>query len=132
MKTGEVRHLVPRDKCDEDIVPLIAEAGYPAIAPILDELMEWTADPNWPICVPLMDYLVTLGEPMIEPIRRVLRGTDSGHKWVCLRGIVAELPPSAVALLRDDLLRLTEQPSEYGRGEDINLEARRILSLIYG
>lgn len=114
LETGEIRHLVPRDKCDEDMVPLIAEAGYPAIAPILDDLMEWTADPNWPICVPLIDYLVTLGEPMVEPIRRVLRGTDEGHKWVCLRGMVTELPPGVQALLRDDLQRLAELPSDGG------------------
>ncbi|HEX7849260.1 MAG TPA: Mov34/MPN/PAD-1 family protein, partial [Sphingomonas sp.] len=44
LATGEVRHLIPRDKIDEDMVPLIVAAGYPAIAPILDDLMRWTAD----------------------------------------------------------------------------------------
>ncbi len=125
--TGEIRHLVPRAKSDLDLLPMIAEAGYPAIAPILHDLMEWTADPNWPICVPLIDYLVTLGEPMVEPIRRVLRGTDDGHKWVCLRGMVAELPPGVQALLRDDLQRLAELPSDGGGWGSLDDEARKIL-----
>lgn len=127
MMTGEVRHLVPRGK-GEDIVPLIAEAGYPAIAPILDDLMQWTADPNWPICMPLIDYLNTLGEPLVEPIRRVLRGTDSGHKYVCLAGMVPKLPWAAQLQLRDDLLCLAEYPSDADRQDNVDTEARAILA----
>ncbi|MGN6821147.1 MAG: Mov34/MPN/PAD-1 family protein [Sphingomonas sp.] len=131
MLTGEVRHLVPRDK-DPDIVPLIAEAGYPAIAPILDELMEWTADPNWPICTPLIDYLVTLGAPMIDPIRKVLRGDDDGHKFVCLRGMVRELPRDVQMLLLDDLQALAAVPSESGWETSVDAEARAILAELAG
>jgi proteasome lid subunit RPN8/RPN11 len=127
MVTGEVRHLIPRGK-GEDIVPLIAEAGYPAIAPILDDLMQWTADPNWPICVPLIDYLNTLGEPMVEPIRRVLRGSDGGHKFVCLRGMIPELPLVTRRRLRDDLIALADHPSDDDRFEDVDTEARAILA----
>lgn len=125
--TGEIRNLIPRSKSDVDMVPMIAEAGYPAIAPILDDLMEWTADPNWPICLPLTDYLVSLGEPMVEPIRRVLRGTDDGHKWICLRGMVPELPLASQSLLRDDLQRLAELPSDGGGWGELDDEARKIL-----
>ncbi|MEG3146087.1 DUF5071 domain-containing protein [Sphingomonas sp. RT2P30] len=128
--TGEIRHLVPRSKSDLDLLPAIAEAGYPAIAPILNDLLAWTADPNWPICVPLIDYLVTLGAPMVEPIRLVLRGDDGGHKSVCLKGMVPELPRSAQARLRDDLRRLAERPSEDDRDEEVNVEARKILAAL--
>lgn len=127
MVTGDVRHLIPRGK-GEDIVPLIAEAGYPAIAPILDDLMQWTADPNWPICMPLIDYLNTLGEPMVEPIRRVLRGTDSDHKWLCLTAMVPALPPSAQAQLCDDLRALADRPGEGDRDVGVDTEARAILA----
>ena len=127
MVTGEVRHLIPRGK-GENIVPLIAEAGYPAIAPILDDLMQWTADPNWPICTPLIDYLNTLGEPLVEPIRRVLRGNDSGHKKICLADMVPELPSAAQLQLRDDLLRLAEYPSDADRQDNVDTEARAILA----
>jgi hypothetical protein len=126
--TGEIRHLVPRDKCDEEMVPLIAEAGYPAIAPILDELMGWTADPNWPICIPLIDYLVTLGDPMVEPIRNVLRGANEGHKWVCLRSMIPALSVEGRARLRGDLVLVAERPSTGGGWGDLNAEARKILA----
>lgn len=126
--TGEIRHLVPRSKSDIALVPMIAEAGYPAIAPILDDLLKWTADPAWPICTPLIEYLATLGAAMIEPVRHVLRGSDGGHKWMCLDGIVAALPSDARRLLRDDLQRLADQPSEDDRIEEVDVEARKILA----
>lgn len=128
MATGEIRHLVPRDKCDEGLVPMIAEAGYPAIAPILDDLMRWTADPNWPICMPLIDYLATLGAPMVEPIRRVLRGTDAGHKYMCLDTLVRRLPPDEQARLRDDIRRLAETSNDEDRREEVDVLAREILA----
>jgi proteasome lid subunit RPN8/RPN11 len=130
LMTGEIRNLVPRSKSDVDVVPMIAEAGYPAIAPILDDLIKWTADPNWPICMPLIEYLATLGDAMVEPIRRVLRGSDGGHKWMCLEYIVSVLPAIAQESLLDDLQRLAEQPSEDDRTEEVDLEARKILSAL--
>lgn len=127
MVTGEVRHLIPRGK-GEDIVPLIAEAGYPAIAPILDDLMAWTEDPNTPICRALIDYLNTIGEPMVEPIRSVLRGADGDHKLLCLTAMVPALPLSARMELRDDLQALVDHPSERDRYVDVDTEARAILA----
>lgn len=128
LATGEICHLIPRSKSDVSLVPMIAEAGYPAVAPILDDLLKWTADPAWPICTPLIEYLATLGEAMIEPLRHVLRGSDGGHKWMCLNGIVAALPSDARRLLRDDLERLVDQPSEDDRIEEVDVEARKILA----
>jgi proteasome lid subunit RPN8/RPN11 len=128
MATGEVRHLIPRDKIDEDMVPLIAAAGYPAIAPILNDLMRWTADGNWPVAGPLIDYLATIGEPMVEPVRRVLRGNDGGHKWMCMHFIVRRLPRSAQLELVDDLHALAEGPSNDDLLEGAGVEAREILA----
>ena len=111
---------------------MIAEAGYPAIAPILDDLMQWTADPNWPVAPPLIDYLATLGAPMIEPIRRILNGGDDGHKFVCLRGMVRELPLSARIALRDDLRRLADTPCQGDWPVSVDAEARAILAAMPG
>lgn len=129
MVTGEVRHLIPRRK-NPDVVPLIAEAGYPAIAPILDDLMPWTADPNTPLCAPLTEYLITLGDPMVEPIRKVLRGPDDDDVFVCLRGMVRELPRSVQLLLLDDLRALAAVPRDSGWGTSVDEEARAILAML--
>jgi proteasome lid subunit RPN8/RPN11 len=125
--TGDLSHLRILGKSDVELIPLIIEAGYPAIAPMLDELVDWTADPNWPVAVPLMDYLATLGDPVIGPIQRVLRGDDSDHKYSCLAGIVFRLTPGIREQLKDDLERLAQSPTDEDRAADVDTEAREIL-----
>lgn len=124
----DARRLLPRDKFDVDAVRAIAAAGYPAIAPILDELVDWTADGNWPVARPLADYLVTLGQPLAAPVSRVLRGTDGSHKENCIRLVVRRLPAETLAELEDDLRQLAERPSEDDRREEADIAAREALS----
>ncbi|MGO8470123.1 DUF5071 domain-containing protein, partial [Rhizobium leguminosarum] len=47
---------------------------------ILDDLLAWTADGNWPVAQPLARFIVTLGTPIVDPLLRVLRGNDSSQK----------------------------------------------------
>jgi len=128
----DVRSLLPRDKFDVDAVRGIAEAGYPAITPILDELLDWTADGNWPIARPLADYLVTLGEPLVDPVSRVLRGTDGSRKDNCIRLIVRSLPLETLGKLEVDLRRLADEPSDDDRREEADIAARDALARLEG
>ena len=130
--TAKARSLLPRDKFDVDAVRAIAAAGYPAIAPILQELVGWTADGNWPIARPLAEYLVTLGDPMVAPISRVLRGGDGSHKENCIRLIVRHLPLDTLGRLEGDLRRLADEPSEDDRREEADIAARGALARLEG
>ena len=135
------QRLLPRDKFDVDAVRAIAAAGYPAIAPILDELLDWTADSNWPIARPLADFLVTVGEPLAAPLSRVLRGIgpskehgfrDGSHKEHCLRLLLHDLPIEVLRKVEVDLRRLAEQPSDDDRREEADVAARDALSRLGG
>jgi hypothetical protein len=126
--SADPRLLLPRDKFDLDTVRAIADAGYPAIAPILDDLLDWTADSNWPVARPLADFLITVGDPLVAPLSRVLRGTDGSHKEHCIRLVVTELPTDVLGKLEDDLRRLAEEPSEDDRREEADVAARDALS----
>ncbi|WP_244604376.1 DUF5071 domain-containing protein [Mesorhizobium japonicum] len=123
----DLQSLLPRDKYDLDSIPLIVKAGYPAIAPILDELLDWTADGNWPVARPLADFFVTLGPPLIDPISQVLQGTDGTQKWHCINLIVQRLPTDILRGLEKDLRRLADYPSDDDRREEVDVEAREIL-----
>ena len=126
--TADVRQLLPRDKFETLAVRSIAEAGYPAIAPILDHLVDWTADGNWPVAQPLADYLITLGDPLAAPVSRVLRGTDATQKESCIRLIVGRLPIGTLRKLDGDLRRLAEQPTDDDRREEADVAAREALA----
>lgn len=117
------RQLIPTDKFDVDAVRAIAKAGHPAIAPILDDLLNWTADSNWPVARPLADFLATLGDPLLAPLSRVLRGTDGSHKEHCIRLVVNQLPIKSLAKLEPELRLLAEHPSADDRREEADLAA---------
>jgi hypothetical protein len=71
----------PANKFDLDAVYELDAAGYPAIAPLLDDLIAWTADGNWPVARPIADLLVSTGAATIPVVRGVLRGTDPIHQY---------------------------------------------------
>nr|WP_294095899.1 Mov34/MPN/PAD-1 family protein [Sphingomonas sp.] len=126
-ETGDVRDLLPHDKCDEEMVPLLAEAGYPAVAPYLDDLIVWTFDPNWPIAMPMAEWLSTLGTSIVGPLQRVLRGTDGDGKVNCLSSVARHLEPGLRTQLAGDLRRLAERPSENDRKAKVDACARALL-----
>ncbi|WP_245477472.1 MULTISPECIES: DUF5071 domain-containing protein [unclassified Mesorhizobium] len=122
-----MKSLIPRNKHDLDAVRAIEEAGYPAIAPILDELMEWTADGNWPVARPLAAFLSTIGGPIIDPILRVLRGNDPTFKYFCIVTIVQTLPVDILKALEGDLRRLADNPNRVDKAEGVDEEAEKAL-----
>ncbi|WP_307118665.1 Mov34/MPN/PAD-1 family protein [Sphingomonas kyeonggiensis] len=126
--TDDIRDLLPHTKSDVEMVPLLAEAGYPAVAPYLDDLLGWTHDPNWPIAGPMAEWLATLGAPMLEPLRRVLHGEDGDAKVNCLWGVARYLAPEVRAGLVGDLRALAERPSEKDRLEEADACARELLA----
>ncbi|TIV65431.1 MAG: DUF5071 domain-containing protein [Mesorhizobium sp.] len=123
----DVKTLVPRSKFDLDAVSAVEEAGYPAIAPILDDLMEWTADGNWPVAPPLARFLSTLGEPILDPILRVLRGDDPSFKYFCILLIVRNLPIEILKSLEEDLTRIAGNPTTPDKAEEVDKVAGEAL-----
>lgn len=126
--TGDVQDLLPHTKSDEEMVPLLAEAGYPAVAPHLDDLLSWTYDSNWPIALPMGAWLAGLGAPIVEPLRRVLRGEDSDAKVDCLWCVADHLTPDARAALAGDLWALATSPGEGDRAASVDICAREVLA----
>lgn len=120
--------LIPSDKFDLDAVRALQSVDVRAIAPMLDELLAWTADSNWPVARPLADFLVELGEPLVDPLTRILRGTDGSHKEHTIRLVVSRLPVEILARLEPELRRLAEHPSVDEVREEADAAARRALT----
>lgn len=123
----DIISLVPRNKFDLDAISAVEQAGYPAIAPILDDLMEWTADGNWPVARPLARFLSALGEPILDPIRRVLRGDDPSFKYFCIVLIVRNLPIDILKSLEGDLTRIADNPTTSDKAEEVDKVAGEAL-----
>lgn len=126
----DIKSLVPCDKHDLAAVSAVERAGYPAIASILDDLLEWSADGNWPVAAPLARYLASLGGPIVEPVAHILAGNDSTRKYFCLDLIVRHLPPDSIGRLHPVLGQLSTSPGEDDRAEGVDAVAREILAMV--
>src|SRR3982750_1262013 len=93
--TADIRNLVPADKHDIDAVNAAISAGYPAVEPILPDLLEWVQDMNWPVAQPLASFLATLGKTLIPHVTKLFESDDVIWKAYIVSNIVNESPDLA-------------------------------------
>jgi len=121
-----IRLLLPRHKSDSENARAIVAQGYPAVEPVLAELLEWLQDPNWPISGRIASFLATIGEPLIPHVRYVLQSNDDGWKYQVLTKIVATSPVIARSVY-DELKRMATAPTSSEKSEDVDIVAQEIL-----
>jgi len=95
-----LRDLVPTDKSDLERASAAVEAGYPAVAPVLRELVEWLQDYNWPVARVLVPFLQSIGAPLVPHIWRVLRSDDDVWKYWVISLLIPSLSENAASTLR--------------------------------
>jgi hypothetical protein len=124
--SDDLRALLPQHKRDVEKARATVARGYPAVAPVLPELLVWLQDGNWPVAHVVAPFLATIGAPLAPEIRRVLQSHDDIWKYWALSNVVAESPYLAHAL-RGDLARLAFEPTSNEAAEEVDRVAREIL-----
>lgn len=128
----DVNLPLPRSKNDIDRARQIAKFGFPDVAPVVPELLEWLQDGNWPVSRVLSPFLVSLGHSILPELRTVLRGQDAVWKYWCLSLVIAHLPMESLIELRDDIRQLAEQPSTDEIREEVDHLAKQVLIELEG
>ncbi len=105
----ELRTLIPSAMDDIEAVNRAIARGYPAVGPIIPELLTWLRDYNWPVAKALAPFLAELGVALVPEIRRILKTDDDIWKYWILRCLVqsAEMREA----LRHELTRLATHPT---------------------
>ena len=111
MKPECLNALIPRHKSDGERCRAVQEAGWPAVEPILPDLLEWLQDYNWPVAKGLAPFLAGIGAPLAPHIRRVLDTDDEIWKYWLLECLVKENEKLASAL-RVELQALASAPRD--------------------
>ena len=124
--SNELRDRLPRHRSDCERAEALLARGFPALEPVLDELLEWTQDGGWPVSRPIYRFLVGLGEVASPRLRRILRSDDNEWKWWIIESVVNRSPEIARALL-DDLVRISEKPTDGERRCELDTMARETL-----
>ena len=79
--------LIPKSRSDLATANRAIQAGYPAVQPVLSELVEWLKDYNWPVARVLSPFLATIGLPLVPYIDHVFSTSDETWQYwmiVCL------------------------------------------------
>lgn len=109
MNDDALRALLPQGKHEVEKARTLVALGYPAVTPVLPNLMEWLQDGNWPVAHVMGPFLAGIGLPLAGEVRRVFATDDVIWKYWCIVLVVAE-SPALLAVLRDDLAHLAAEP----------------------
>ena len=110
----ELRKLLPANKDDVAAIKAIAAHGYPAVQPILLDLLKWIRDESWAVAKPACEFLVSIGPRLAPEVLEVLGSRDDVLKAVVLRQIVSEWSSDDVSSLSSRLFLIATDGQSWG------------------
>lgn len=110
----QLRKLLPVNKDDVAAIETITARGYPAVQPILLDLLKWIRDESWPVAKPTCEFLTAIGPRLAPQVREVLGGRSDSLKAVVLRQIVSGWPSEDVRNLSDQLFLIATDGQSWG------------------
>lgn len=124
----DINNCIPTDKFDTSAIELASQIGFPELDPILPDLLEWVQDANWPVAVPTAALLSNAGIEILPHIKAILRSDDGVWKYWTIDLVVRNLSSDTLLELRNDLMKLTESPTQDDQSEDVPAMALSILA----
>ena len=121
--------LIPQRKNDFERAQAAINAGYPAVDPILPDLLVWMQDCNWPVAHTLTPFLASIGSPLIPHIKRILETNDEIWKYWIIIHIMRKSREVAKAF-RGELERLAYSSTESEFKEELNEVAQITLQQV--
>jgi hypothetical protein len=118
---------LPKDRHDQAAVQRAADLGFPALNPILPQLLAWGQDINWPVTRPIFALLAQAGPEIVPHLQAIFRSDDAIWSY----WIVADLTPRLASpiwdLIAADIHRMATNPTAAERKEEVDLVAAEAL-----
>lgn len=118
--------LIPASKYEVEKAQQLVELGWPAVQPVLPQILEWLQDLNWPVARVLQPFVVSIGAPLAPAMRDVLVGSDSSWKYSLVVGVLAHSASLQSALV-PELKWLAEGSGRADSDEGVQDAARNLL-----
>ncbi len=118
---------IPADKFDEAAVNRAAALGFPAINPILPDLLEWLQDINWPVAHRVAELLAKADVQIAPHINAVFRSDDGIWKYWILSNLAEHLKGDVWALIEPEVVRLSSSPTPDDTAEEADIAAIELL-----
>jgi hypothetical protein len=109
----ELRKLLPANQDDVAAIEAITARGYPAVQPILFDLLKWARHDDWPVAKPAREFLASLGGQLAPQVDEALGSSDTGMKRAALQ-IVSRWPRDDVRGVASRLLMIATDGQSWG------------------
>jgi hypothetical protein len=125
-----MEELIPKDKLDIEAVARLYNYSYHEIKPIIPQLLEWLQDINWPVAIPMVDYLLTMSEYLTDDIISILKGNDEVWKYWCLYAFgMNNIKPIDLRLL-SEFERIAYFPTQGEIKEEVQEVAMKVMNKV--
>ena len=121
-------NIIPKHKKDFETCEKLAFASDADIIAVLPELLECLQDYNWPIAEKVHERLKTIGEPLVEPIKSILRSNDGAWKLFIIMCFLPAIDKSVSTQLHEELQRIVDLPTIHDIREEVVIEAKEFLT----
>ncbi|RNC85662.1 MAG: DUF5071 domain-containing protein [Balneola sp.] len=123
----DLEALLPKDKHDLETAESLKNYSYSEIKNIIPELLEWVQDMNWPVSVPIADYLISIFEHLSSYFIEILKGEDQIWKFYCLHIIKDSRKPLGPVLF-SEIERIAKNPTFGEKENDLHHIAMEIVN----
>ena len=114
MDKASLKRLLPQDKEDVPRAAALVALGYPAVEPVLPQMLEWLKTHGSPVDLAMRGFFVALGVPAVPVVRDALRSRNDLLKYAVVTHVVAHWPGEAVKALQSELQGLATGSGCYG------------------
>ncbi|TQV82213.1 DUF5071 domain-containing protein [Denitrobaculum tricleocarpae] len=118
---------IPKDKYDVAAVRRASSVGFPALNPVVPELLEWLQDYNWPVARHVSSLLAAAGPEVAPHIDDALNSDDAIWKFWIIENLAGKLRPTLWQKLYPTIQRIAEHPTAAEIEEEVHLAAKAAL-----
>lgn len=114
MDASSLKRLLPRNKDDAASARALVAMGYPAVAPVMPQMLDWLKSNGSPVELVLRDFFAGLGVQAVPVVQKALTARHDLLKYSVVKHVVCRWPADAVSQLAPQLQGLATGSGFYG------------------
>lgn len=123
-----MNNLIPQHKDDKIIANELKKHSFEEIKPIVNELLLWVKDYNWPVARPITEYLSSHINEITEELLMILKGNDDIWKYWCINKLINNNNNQTLnSVIKTQLERIVNKPTTSEIKEEVHIIAKETL-----
>lgn len=114
MDASSLKRLLPRNKDDAESARALVALGYPAVEPVLSQMLDWLKSNGSPVELVLREFFADLGVQAVPVVQKALASRHDLLKYSVVKHVVCRWPADAVSQLAPQLQGLATGSGFYG------------------